>query len=299
MVRFGTPPPPPPGVLEQLQIGPLPPLPIPGAPVPAPIHFGPPPTLPTGAPLPGGAPMPAGATPLPGGMAPMPAGATPLPGGMASMPAAATPMPGQFGLPPPAGPTPSNPATEVTQSRSFLGALQTHRSLVGTIAVSAATATLVAVVWLAIASTAPTSPAGGATALDTTAIAPTAPAPPAQTQQTPQAPRTPAAPGTGNAAAAQASPPPGENVDASGLPAGVGYLTVSFPAAAKVYISGRYLGVANKPLQVRCGQWFVRLARPVDGAKFPEWVTSGKTVNVACQGLTQVTMTPTPGAALD
>jgi serine/threonine-protein kinase len=89
-----------------------------------------------------------------------------------------------------------------------------------------------------------------------------------------------------------------EQVNASELPPGVGFLTVTFPANAKVYISGRYLGMANKPLQVRCGQWFVRLARPTD-TRIPDWVSAGKSVSVACQGVTQVAMQPTPGKALE
>ena len=81
-------------------------------------------------------------------------------------------------------------------------------------------------------------------------------------------------------------------------PAGQGYITVTFPGSANVYISGKYLGPANKPLQVRCGTWFVRLARPID-AKFPEWVTLGKTVNVTCQGSTRMMMQPIPGKPVD
>ena len=283
-IRFGTPPPPPPEVLEQLaslHVGPLPPLPgAPGAPGPGGIQFGsPPPTLPTGL------PMRAGPTPLPTGL-PMSAGPTPLPA--------------QFGPPPgsPMGGTPSNPATEFTQPRSFMGLLQTHRSMVGTVAVSAATATLVAVVWLALASSSPSSPDGGntETAPSARATASAASAKPSPTS-TPATPSTPVTRSTGAATATKAGAQM-EQVNASELPPGVGFLTVTFPANAKVYISGRYLGMANKPLQVRCGQWFVRLARPTD-TRIPDWVSAGKSVSVACQGVTQVAMQPTPGKALE
>ena len=275
-LQFGPPPPPPPpptpptppppttttGMREmtgQVQFGLPPPLPAGSSPnmtpIPAALQFGPPPPL-----------------PAPQGSSPGAAGA-PLSGPV-------------FGPPPPlsaASTTPSNPSAEVTQSRQFVSP---SRSMAGTVVVSAATATLVAVVWIVIAYRAPTSTSGGETALSTgAATAATAPPPPT----TPPPATTPA----------EVEPKPSatpEEPDAAALPAGVGFLTVTFSLDASVYISGRYLGAANRPLQVRCGQWFVRLAKPGNG-KYPDWLTTGKTVNVACQGATKVVMQPLPGKA--
>lgn len=230
---------------------------------PSQVQFGPPPRL------------------LPG----MPATGTPVFGPPPSLPDGAP----VFGPPPPAPAgvplaTPSNLASEITQTRSLVSA---SRSMAGTIIVSAATATLVAVVWIVIAYRAPSSPSGAETALTTPATGSGAPAP-----LPPALPPAPVPAETAKPAAPAAEP------DAESLPAGLGYLMVTFPGSANVYISGKYLGPANKPLQVRCGTWFVRLARPRE-AKFPEWVTVGKTVNVTCQGSTRMVMQPAPGKAVD
>jgi len=49
----------------------------------------------------------------------------------------------------------------------------------------------------------------------------------------------------------------------------------------------------NKPLKVRCGRFFIRLAAPQEG-KYPEWVSKGETVVVACQDSTRLEMGPRP-----
>ena len=73
-----------------------------------------------------------------------------------------------------------------------------------------------------------------------------------------------------------------------------GYLTVASPTVAHVYLSGKDLGPVNEPLQVRCGRWFIRLATPREG-RYPEWVSRGETINVACQTSTRIEILPTPG----
>lgn len=246
------------------------PQPSAGTPQPAPVEspsqvqFGPPPRL-----LPG---MSATGTPVFGPPPQIPEG-TPVFGPPPPVPTRGVPLT-----------TPSNLASEITQTRSLVAS---SRSMVGTIIVSAATATLVAVVWIVIAYRAPSSPTGAETALNTTATASGAPAP-----------LPPALPPAPLPAETTRPAPASEEPNAESLPAGQGYITVTFPGSANVYISGKYLGPANKPLQVRCGTWFVRLARPID-AKFPEWVTLGKTVNVTCQGSTRMMMQPIPGKPVD
>jgi serine/threonine-protein kinase len=247
-----------------------------GGPAGAPIQFGLPPAAPLGGGVHFGPPpfLPAGVTPLPGGVTPLPGGITPIPGA----------VPIQFGLPPAIPPAQAPPEGEITQSRSFA---QAQRSLVGTIAVSASTATLVAVIWISIAyyRSSPTP--------DRDATLPPASAPPPVTAPPPP-PKPTAVPAPASAApTAKASVPP-EDLDGSSLPAGIGFLTVRFPEPANVYLSGRLMGAANGPLKVRCGQWWVRVAKPVE-AKYPEWLSKGMTVNVACQGSTSVNLQPSAG----
>jgi hypothetical protein len=76
------------------------------------------------------------------------------------------------------------------------------------------------------------------------------------------------------------------------LPYGYGYLTVASPANANVYVSGKLAGPVNKPLKVRCGRWFIRLAAPQEGGRYPEWVSAGETVIVPCQESTRLEMGP-------
>jgi hypothetical protein len=75
------------------------------------------------------------------------------------------------------------------------------------------------------------------------------------------------------------------------LPYGYGYLTVASPAMANVFVSGKLAGPVNKPLKVRCGRWFIRLATLQEG-RYPDWVTAGETVLVACQESTRIEMNP-------
>ncbi len=53
------------------------------------------------------------------------------------------------------------------------------------------------------------------------------------------------------------------------LPFGYGYLTIVSPAKANVYVSGKLAGPVNKPLKVRCGRFFIRLAAPQEGGSTP------------------------------
>ena len=118
-------------------------------------------------------------------------------------------------------------------------------------------------------------PAASATASATTTAAPVTP-PPAATAT------VAAAPSASASASAIA-------VNPADLPYGFGYLTVATPASANVYLSGKIAGPANAPLRVRCGRWFVRLAAPPE-SRYPEWVSQGETVVVACQQVTRVDM---------
>jgi hypothetical protein len=79
---------------------------------------------------------------------------------------------------------------------------------------------------------------------------------------------------------------------ASDLPYGYGLLTVVSPANATVFVSGRIAGPVNKPLKVRCGRWFIRLASPTEGGRYPEWVSTGETAIVPCQEATRLDMSP-------
>lgn len=84
-----------------------------------------------------------------------------------------------------------------------------------------------------------------------------------------------------------ASAAPAEAPALAELPAGYGRFTVVSSGAADVYLSGRRAGPANEMLEVRCGTWFVRLAKPGEDYP-PEWVGAGETVRVACQEMTKV-----------
>jgi serine/threonine-protein kinase len=170
------------------------------------------------------------------------------------------------GVPPPP-PRPRAPLPSLLAiSRRTLGTT-------GTIAVSAFTATVVVVLAFLLRERPPAPPLAASAEV---ALAPSAP--PMTT--------APAAPPD----AASATPAP---LDTASLPRGFGYLTVASPAAAHVYISGKRVGAVNEAIQVRCGRWFVRLAVPREGF-YPEWVSRGETINVACQAATRIELAPTP-----
>jgi eukaryotic-like serine/threonine-protein kinase len=170
------------------------------------------------------------------------------------------------GVPPPPRPRAPSPSL-LAETRRTLGTG-------GTIGVSALTATVVVVAAFVLRDRPP--PPTIPSSVETTA--PTViPAPPASAIAT-------AAP----SAVASAAPPSTAN-----LPAGFGLLTVASPAVAHVYISGKRLGPANEPLEVRCGRWFVRLAAPREG-RYPEWVSRGETVDVGCQVATRIEILPAP-----
>jgi hypothetical protein len=143
----------------------------------------------------------------------------------------------------------------------------------GAIIVSALTATVVVVVALIFFVGRDKGTAGAPSA---SASAPIPVAAPPSAAPAPTAKPTAAATGEPNAA---------------DLPYGYGYLNVSSPANASVYVSGKLAGPVNKPLKVRCGRWFIRLASPQDG-RYPEWVSQGETVVVPCQETTRLDMSP-------
>jgi serine/threonine-protein kinase len=154
-------------------------------------------------------------------------------------------------------------------------------STVATVAISAATATIVAAAWMAIVrrGSAPASlpaPPPGASALAPPAPVPTIAAPAAPPPRSPEPP-------------AALEPP-----DISALPPGYGFLTVASPGSASVYLNGKAMGVVNRPFQTRSGLWYVRLALPGEGP-YADWVGPGATVQVSCQGSTTIEMRPVPG----
>jgi hypothetical protein len=210
-------------------------------------------------------------------------------------PAFETPIPAAvtFG-PPPAGPplpTPAPPFVlpDPPPRRAPLPSLLTigpgRRSLsaFGAILVSAVTATIVVSVALgAFVRRDRGAPATAPTASMT--VAPSAP----PAQATPPPTPTMAQTATPAPAATSTTAPSG---DPSELPFGYGYLTVLSPANANVYISGKLVGAVNKPIRVRCGRWFIRLAATQEG-RYPEWVTPGETALVPCQQSVRLEMNP-------
>jgi len=155
-------------------------------------------------------------------------------------------------------------------------------SAMGTIVVSAVTATVVVAAGLYLyVHRGSASPPALAVPAPATAIA--APAPP------PAATVAPAA----SSAASDASAAPAPSADPADLPYGYGYLTVVSPASANVYLSGKIAGPVNQALKVRCGRWFVRLAAPPE-SRYPDWVSRGETVVVACQELTRLELSRRP-----
>jgi serine/threonine-protein kinase len=297
-VRFGRPPEPTPAPISNKPAtegptlpsrGIVPPEAVPvsdGAPAAPPPLAAPPPPMVTPAPpiaIPApvvATPAPAVATPAPPVASPAPPPAitpSPAPVTAAPSPAYAPPPVAAFALPPPEprrGPLPS-----------LLVAKDGRRSLsaMGTVVVSAITATVVVAMALYFFvfrdKTSSTSEGPGKTAGTSSAQA--APQPPLAVTAPPTA--------TASAAPAASSAPSANPAD---LPFGFGYLTVVSPANANVYVSGKMAGPVNQPLKVRCGRWFVRLAVPTESGKYPEWVSAGETVVVACQESTRIELGP-------
>ena len=237
----------------------------PATPAPSSIRFGAPPAAPTPAPASIVFGPPPAATPR---VTPEPAPvATPVPALVATpLPAsAATPQPAPVAPPPPPRPRAPLPSLlTISPGRRSLSAM-------GAMLVSAVTALVV--VSLALyafvrrerPSASPTSASASAPSL--------AAAPPVASATAP----------------APASPSVSASTNAADLPYGYGYLTVVSPANANVFVSGKLAGPVNKPLKVRCGRWFIRLAAPLEG-RYPEWVSPGETVLVACQEATTLDM---------
>ncbi len=260
-----------------------PPAPPSAEPPPTPIRFGaPPPAPPAASP----APPPLEPPPPTIRVGPPPAATPPPPiyDGASRQPTPA-PSPAAFTspfAPQPAPPPPRLSIPDPPPRRPPLPSLLTigpgRRSLstFGTMLVSAFTATVVVSVALYAFVRRDKGPAAAASASAATAITPPPSAPPTL---------VPAAASPSSSAIA------GSN--ASDLPYGYGYLTVASPANANVYVSGKLAGPVNKPLKVRCGRWFIRLAAPQEGGRYPEWVSGGETVVVACQESTR----PRDGAA--
>ncbi len=284
-------PPPPPPEAEPAALKEGPTLPsrgiVPSFDVP-PSAPNPPPVAPP-PPAPGPMAVSAATTALPAFTPPAPPVVTPPPGSIqfGAPPLVAPPAPPPssiaFGAPPPVAPPPPPVALPPLppRHRAPLPSLLTigpgRRSLsaMGAMLVSALTATLVVSValYFFVHRDKPVVPAVVAAA--SAALPPVAPPPSAA------APR----------ATATAAPAGGNPAD---LPYGYGYLTVASPANANVFVSGKLAGPVNKPLKVRCGRWYVRLAAPQEGGRYPEWVSPGETVLVACQDATRLEMPRRP-----
>jgi hypothetical protein len=76
--------------------------------------------------------------------------------------------------------------------------------------------------------------------------------------------------------------------DPARLPERRGYLLVSGPAGARVYIKGADVGGVNEALTVPCGLSFVRLGSPLEGKRYPTWIGAGVSAVIACRGETRV-----------
>jgi hypothetical protein len=166
-------------------------------------------------------------------------------------------------------------------------------SIISTVAISAITATLVAAIWTGVAGRDPSPSDVTATLSTTSTLTPEASSSPPTPTGMPAAVHAPKA--TLAAAGEPANKAPRVESPAN-HPAGAGDLTVVSSVDASVYINGRNVGAANQSLPVRCGRWFVRLGRPVEG-QYPEWVSAGKTVQVDCQAPTRVELQPIPPGA--
>lgn len=200
----------------------------------------------------------------------------------------ARPPPSLMGLRPPAwlGQLGLHPSVQLLfKQMGGLGLLlQRPRSvaLVGTIGASAATAVAVALVWAFLIR-------GDASPPTTSADASALP-PGARSSPMPPAPLSSKASDASSGGAAGRPPSPSGGAN---LAQGFGDLIVTSTAEADVFINGRNAGTVNQPLRVRCGRYYVRLGRPTEG-QFPQWVSAGMTVQVACQESTRVEMLPLP-----
>lgn len=77
--------------------------------------------------------------------------------------------------------------------------------------------------------------------------------------------------------------------DPSELSDQLGYLHVKGPADADVYLSGVRKGRTNDTLLVPCGRFFMRLAQQGVQGPYPEWLSRGETIFVACKSSTVLT----------
>jgi len=133
---------------------------------------------------------------------------------------------------------------------------------------------------------------------------------PAQTQQAPAATVAPAPPTPATQAAATArQPAPTDPPAALASPATdrpksdgmpdpsmldntTGYLMVKGPTNADVYLNGVRRGASGEPMLVPCGRFYMRMAPPTT-ARYPEWITAGQTVFIACRSSTVLTVEAT------
>jgi hypothetical protein len=70
--------------------------------------------------------------------------------------------------------------------------------------------------------------------------------------------------------------------------AGYGSLEVLSSAEATVYVNGIAAGPTHRPLEVRCGRFFLRLGAPTPhGTK---WLGPGKTVLIECEAASKVAL---------
>ncbi|WP_437675548.1 serine/threonine-protein kinase [Sorangium sp. So ce131] len=361
---------------EAIRFGPPPALPADLAPDLAPVFFGPPPPKPpSGAPLtPSGVAVPVGASgltppggvPAVGGSGLTPPGVTvPVPVGSPGLgPPGGGPHPGKAGFTSGVSSEPPLSAGAGPSSRRRRGPAQLWQaprslsSTVGTIAVSAITATVVAGLWIyvarrerpvvAVTAQVEEAPPAEPVISAAPAVAPT-PAPSAKrgaAARTPAKASASAAAGSASAAAAAASasaaaaaasasaaaaaasasaaaaaasasaaaaaasasaaaaaaPPPATKAPAASparaepsvasLAKGQGLLTVGYPDAGGVYVNGKFTGLVNEALVVRCGRYFVRVGK-ASNVKFPEWLSAGVTAQVPCQGAVRIDIKPT------
>ena len=80
-------------------------------------------------------------------------------------------------------------------------------------------------------------------------------------------------------------PKPDAMPDPSMLDNTTGYLMVKGATNADVYLNGVRRGATGEAMLVPCGRFFMRIAPPTTKA-FPEWLTRGETVFVACRSAT-------------
>jgi CheY-like chemotaxis protein len=69
-----------------------------------------------------------------------------------------------------------------------------------------------------------------------------------------------------------------------------GYLVVQSSASADVYATGVKVGTTNAKNKSRCGQKYVRIGE----GNPPRWLGLGRTVRIACQSVTKVSIDPKP-----